>query len=374
MPSVVVSEKSVEQQYEEYVDSFEEPLTKKLWATDGDWRLVGNGEVSEPNCGAHVGFLGCLNEDGHNQPDLEGNNFDGALIRHKHRSCFSYNCPICYLSWAVQQAHDITDKLEDLGGKYGVADHIVLSLPENYYKSSNDDFKKLTKKVFKALINRNVVGGCSIFHGFRYNDMVEAAEKFQMHGWYWSPHFHILGFIPNKGEFYKKIPEAFLKDGFVVKLKEKRNSVFGTAWYQLNHASIMYKEKHFEVARWFGDTVSKETKQLRENSKKIKQLKKDSSNEAIPKILELQNKNREIKECQKLKKLGNEKRHRQKCPICNRELVKLTYFGLRKDLCQSLQECRKGRIQGVNYYKNSRVMFFDSVIDGKNQVLNWAEA
>lgn len=372
-----------ERKWEEYVDNFEEPKTKDLWATDGDWRLVGNGKVSHDWCGEHVGFLGCLNEDEHKQPTIDGLVFDGALIRHKHKSCFSYNCPVCYLSWAVQQAHDITDKLEGLGGKYGVADHIICSLPEfkpiKQWKNkeipektftSTNDFKKLTPKIVKALGRRKIKGGVLIFHGFRYNNADEARQKGVEAGWYWSPHFHILGFIPNKGEFFATIKEENKKDGYLVHLEEKRQTVFGTAWYQLNHASIMFKQEHFEVARWFGDTVSKETKQLRENSKKIKQLKKDSSVDAQPKIEALQRKNKEIKECQRLQKEGNHKKHRQKCPICGKEMVKLEYFGLRTDFRQSLQQCRKGKIPGVSYYKNSRLMFFDSIIDGKNNCLN----
>lgn len=376
-------EKTEEEKWEEYVDSFEEPRSKDVWATENLWRLVGNGKQSHNWCGEHVGFLGCLNEDEHAQPNLEGVKFDGALIRHKHKSCFSYNCPVCYLSWAVQGAHRIADQLEDLGPKFGVADHIVLSLPNEYdddgqiighfYESDDPAFDKLCKKIVKALLKRHVKGGCYIFHGFRYNDEKEAAEKNQPFGWYWSPHFHILGFVPNKAEFYATINKEFINDHFLVNLKPKRETVFGTAWYQLNHASIMFKDENFKVARWFGDTVSKETKQLRENSKKIKELKKDSSTEAFLEIERLQRENKEIKQCQKLKQEGNLKKHEQKCPICGKKMVKLEYFGLRTDLKRSLQECRKGRIQGINYYKNSKVMFFDSVIDGKNQVLNWAE-
>ena len=66
------------------------------------------------------------------------------------------------MTWAVKSAHRITNKLESLGSRFGVADHIVLSFPEGYF-SPTDDFDKLLQKAVKA---RGVVGGVQIFHGF----------------------------------------------------------------------------------------------------------------------------------------------------------------------------------------------------------------
>ena len=129
-----------------------------------------------------------------------------------------------------------------------------------------------------------------------------------------------------------------MKDGFVVKLKDKRISIFGTAWYQLNHASIQFGKKHFEVARWFGDVVAPETKVMRENSKKIKQLKQDSTIDAVKEVFKLEEENKQLK----IKvKTVLDRVPKDLCPICNRELVKLSYFGSDYRLAKNLQECRK---------------------------------
>ena len=47
-------------------------------------------------------------------------------------------------------------------------------------------YEDLRNKVVKILKSRGVIGGCLIFHGFRYNNV---------RLWYWSPHFHVLGFV-----------------------------------------------------------------------------------------------------------------------------------------------------------------------------------
>ena len=87
---------------------------------------------------------------------------------------------------------------------------------------------------------------------------------------YWSPHFHVLGFIlggygcrsckktPNIdvcrgcGGFEDRTRKAYATDGYIVKALGKRKTVFGTAWYQLNHATIDTTKKRFHVATWFG--------------------------------------------------------------------------------------------------------------------------
>jgi len=44
----------------------------------------------------------------------------------------------------------------------------------------------------------------------------------------------------------------FKKDGYIVKVLPRRKSVGGTAWYQLNHASVKRNTTRFHVATWFG--------------------------------------------------------------------------------------------------------------------------
>jgi len=136
-------------------------------------------------------------------------------------------------------------------------EHIVASVPARDYGLK---FKSLRNKVVKILAVRGVVGGVLIFHAFRYN--------VRQH-WYWSPHFHVLGFVSGGygrcrgckrkgldclgcGGFEGRTRRAFEKDGYIVKVLGKRKTVFGTAWYQLNHASVRVGGKRSSVATWFG--------------------------------------------------------------------------------------------------------------------------
>lgn len=45
---------------------------------------------------------------------------------------------------------------------------------------------------------------------------------------------------------------GFAKDGCLVKVHDRRETVFGTAHYQLNHATIRLGIRRFQVVMWFG--------------------------------------------------------------------------------------------------------------------------
>jgi hypothetical protein len=104
-----------------------------------------------------------------------------------------------------------------------------------------------------------VIDVCLIFHGFRFNDV---------RLWYWSPHFHVLGVIKGgygcrncnheRGDcrscsgFNGREVRGFEKDGYIVKVMGERKTVFGTAWYQLNHSTIRTNVQRPHACTWFG--------------------------------------------------------------------------------------------------------------------------
>ena len=241
-------------------DFDEEPTsTHDVYGTYGNFQLVGHGKVTNEYCGKFLRYKGCLRVDLHNIITLEGKNFKGKIFKRKvHHFCHKPSCPVCFKSgWAIRQAGNIEGRLAEASKRFGLVEHIVCSVPVRDYGLS---YKNLRKKVVKILTERGIVGGCPIFHGFRYN--------LRKH-WYWSPHFHVLGFVlggysrcrncKNKwncragcGGFDDRSYQNFLKDGYYVKVLGKRKTVFGTAWYQLNHASIDISKKRFHVATWFG--------------------------------------------------------------------------------------------------------------------------
>jgi hypothetical protein len=229
--------------------------------------------------------------------------------------------PVCYLSWASREAHKIEGRLAEAGKRFGKAEHVVVSLPIGDYGLGYED---LRNKVVKVLESRGVIGGCLIFHGFRYNNV---------RLWYWSPHFHILGVIKGgygcrncnheRGDcrscsgFNGREVRGFEKDGYIVKVMGERKTIFGTAWYQLNHSTIRTNVKRPHACTWFGVCSYRKLKVKVEKKKDL-------------------------------------------CPICGEELVKLHYLGVRRIV---KEKEKKGFVYS----------FVDDLVD-KNGSVNWCEA
>jgi hypothetical protein len=266
------------------------PALEHGFARYGDFELVGHGEVTNVFCGKYMRLKGCLRVDLHNLIRLDGKDFHGKVFSRKvHHWCNKPSCPICFKSgWAVREAGNIEGRLAEASKKFGLVEHIVASVPIRDYGLS---FEGLRLKAVKALAVRGVVGGCLIFHGFRYN-----LRKF----WYWSPHFHVLGFVLGGygcrgckkgcvgcGGFEGRTRREFEKDGYIVRVLGKRKTVFGTAWYQLNHASIKRGVVRFHVATWFGCCSYRKLKVTVEMRKAV-------------------------------------------CPICQHDLIGIRYFGVKR--------------------------------------------
>ena len=96
--------------------------------------------------------------------------------------------------------------------------------------------------------------GLIIFHAFRYDKNADS--------WYYSPHFHCLtfGWIENTKELYEK-------SGYIVKNLGKRDTIFGTIYYQLSHCAI--KKKNHALT-YFGECSYSKLKidEANEESKK----------------------------------------------------------------------------------------------------------
>jgi hypothetical protein len=162
------------------------PEPDRRWGECGDFRIVGHGEVTNPNtCGKFAKLKGCIREDLHRINTLDGKNFSGKVFwRKTPLYCYKSSCPVCYKSgWAVREAERGEYRLKEASKRFGLVEHIVLSVPVSDYHLS---FKALRGKARKVLESRGVIGGCVIFHGFRYKPY---------RGWFWSPHFHVLGFV-----------------------------------------------------------------------------------------------------------------------------------------------------------------------------------
>jgi hypothetical protein len=231
-----------------------EPL-EDGWGTYGDYQLVGHGKPANEYCGKFLSFRGCIRVDLHGGSRLDGKDYSGkAFIRVVHHWCDKPTCPICFKhGWAVRAAGKIEGRLAEASKRFGAVEHIVVAIPPEFYGLSLEAMREKAKEVLYA---RGVIGGVVIFHGFRYN-----LRKY----WYWSPHFHVLGHIlggygcrgcekcfKGCGGFVDRSYRCFEKDSCIVRVLGKRKTVFGTAWYQLNHASVKLGVQRFHVASWFG--------------------------------------------------------------------------------------------------------------------------
>jgi len=294
---------NLRKEFGDWDDNFDEFPVDDSFATYGEFELVGHGKVTNGFCGKFSKVYGCSRKHLHNRITLDGVNYSGmGYFKPVFNSCDKPSCPVCYkFGWAIREARKIEARLAESSKRFGLAEHIVCSVPVKDYGLS---YEALRSKAVKVLKVRGVVGGCLIFHGFRYNLVKH---------WYWSPHFHVLGHIlggyrcrgckrksnclKGCGGFDDRTWQAFQKDGYYVKVLGKRKSVYHTAWYQLNHSSVKRGVVRFHVATWFGVCSYRKLKVTVEFKKRV-------------------------------------------CPICKHELVEHFYCGRKPDVLAVLRSDR----------------------------------
>ena len=305
--------------------------SEKEWATYGNWQLVGNGKQTNGFCGVFMRFKGCLRVDLHNRISLDGVvHKNEVYIQPVHNWCNKPSCPVCYRhGWALREAGKIEMRLAEASKRgFGQVEHIVCSVPVKDYDLGYDS---LRAKVVQLLFSRGVVGAALVFHAFRYSIIKQ---------WYFSPHYHALGFLADGyscrlckrknncikgcGGFDDRSYQAFLRDGYYVKVLGKRKTVFGTAWYELNHSSIDVTKERFHVAVWFGVCSYRKMKLSDEVKERFLSRKKSV------------------------------------CPICRYELERVRYFGGKHFV---VDRCAVGYRQKffADYLEDGRVVWFPYV-------------
>lgn len=278
--------------------------------TFGVYQLIGHGKQTSERCGTFRKVFGCSRVELHNKVifDKKGRLIDcrgKGYFKPVFNSCNKPSCPVCYeRGWAVRAAKNGEFILKEASKHYGKPEHIIVGVPSKYWGLSEKAIRKIVRKALRV---RGVIGGGLIFHGFRYNNPEEARAKGQPQGWYWSPHYHVVGFILGGYGKCRHCPYAKCKkgcggfvdrnyrqneiDGIYLKVKGKRKSLFGTLWYQLHHATIRTDRKRANVMTWFGICSYRKLKI-------DKELRKEWNRE-----------------------------HGAKCPICGSDLVQHEYLG-----------------------------------------------
>ena len=202
------------------------------------WLLPGHGDPY-PDCGQFY-YKGCLGVSAHKQNMLDVHTAGMIYAKRMVSTCLRAECPTCYEKWAAKGAHAITYRLlEAKKGRmhFGKVVHVTVSLPKSDYHLV-DTYPKLRPKIYKMLKKVGFFGGSMIFHPYRVN---KSTKK-----WYFSPHFHILGYGWLRG---KKVASVYKSTGYIVKNHGVRKSVFATALYQLSHAGI---KSGTHTITWFG--------------------------------------------------------------------------------------------------------------------------
>ncbi|MBA7699048.1 hypothetical protein ES703_107732 [subsurface metagenome] len=179
---------------------------------------------------------------------------DHGYIEVRVKSCFRADCPVCRQKWAGRLAGRAEHRISHVRG-LGPAKHIIVSVPLEDWGLVETDYPKLRSKVYKIAKRVGTKGGCVIFHPFRRRcprcgSIPEIGHKTCFNcgnywfEWYFSPHFHIIGFgwIEGTGAEY-------LKSGYIVKNIGRRKSIGGTVFYQLSHCGVHLK---YHTITWFG--------------------------------------------------------------------------------------------------------------------------
>ena len=190
-----------------------------------DWHLPGQKE-KRSFCG-DWSYMGCLNKQNHSNGEI--------FLKPFQRSCFRADCEQCCFKWLGRSASKATKrmKLYEKQSKK-IAKHIIISVPYwDYYKPK----KEIAKKAYQVLKEVKADSGLIIFHPFRYH------KKTDM--WYYSPHFHVLGF-----GWVENVIETYNKHGYIIKNLGKRETIFGTIYYQLSHCGI---KRHNHALTYFGE-------------------------------------------------------------------------------------------------------------------------
>jgi hypothetical protein len=242
--------------------------------------VVTNGvETGKKACGTYYGVDFCPNVHLHNFVSLDGVNYRGKTSWVKRfRSCDKPSCPVCYKRWAQRQARHVEARIKVLEKQLGKkAEHLVWSPKSDCYGLSFEDLKAMMRKELKAC---GYLGGYEIFHMERYANYYESCEKGVPCGWYISLHFHVIGFIDGDYDKCRKCRKAKSEclncsgfdgrarrvhfgyvdrsghkcegSGSIIKVMDKRKTIWGTAYYQLNHSTIRVNGSRQNVGVWSG--------------------------------------------------------------------------------------------------------------------------
>lgn len=199
---------------------------------DVRWCGVGmprSGVIKDNNCG-RWGVKCCFNTESHPDGKEYGKRF--------RMSCDRAECPECGDIWLFKSARRATEKIEACAKRYHQpVKHFVWSPNPNNVDVKTAGIKKLREMANNDLTAAGAFGFSLICHPWRDRMIGDKRE------WYFSPHFHAIGFG------WIKVNKDFGTTRGVVKNLGVRESVMATFMYQLSHAGI---KTGFHTVTWYG--------------------------------------------------------------------------------------------------------------------------
>jgi hypothetical protein len=196
-----------------------------------NWGLPGHG-VARADCGTFF-MRACFNVDEH--PDHL------AVFQPFVHRCFDPKCPEDWRFWLLREAERISSRIAIAQKQkpwLGNPIHYMESVPQRLWHLPKEKLAAMAYAIAKRV---GFLGGSVIWHPLRETDDGR---------WYYSPHFHFLGFGWIDGS---KVDDEYKKSGWICKNLHTRDSVFGTAYYQLTHCGVWYGPSKRHSVTWFGE-------------------------------------------------------------------------------------------------------------------------
>lgn len=175
-------------------------------------------------------------------------------------NCNSLDCPECYIDLTAHDARKIRDRFElvrvelrKAGLDPGHPFHVFLSPPPSMRHLPIDKLRPIALKYAQDI---GIIGGCIVAHPYRGSPQVITAFREGRLDLEYSPHFHIIGFLPT-GRPTEKSNDFHSRTGWIYGNKGNKNrkgaprNIYHTAHYELGHASREPWHKH-QLYSWFG--------------------------------------------------------------------------------------------------------------------------
>jgi hypothetical protein len=253
-----------------------------LWITQYDcfpirggflspYMIVGRDPPTNPFCGKHRSYLKCDETSLHDS--IGGEDFYHNNVT----NCHSYRCRLCWkYGWCVIRANVIESRFltaeKALGLPVKDVEHLSASVPKRLYNLSPQE---MAREAILALKRSGVIGGVNILHPFRKD--LKRRDLFP------SFHYHCLGYLRDSYDrcrncikaghcwecdgFEGVTRRAHKDDGWIVSLAknekgvvEKRDSIFGTSWYQCEHSGFKVGVRRFQIVEWWGVVAKRKFK------------------------------------------------------------------------------------------------------------------